>query len=94
VEALFKQVKLYNDINFLLVSDASGSVDIEKRSGIKPDKKLKRLILIAIDRIRSVRARKAMSFFIKGSRKWFIYKNWEQCKIYCGPRRKAYGNDN
>ncbi|MDK2800008.1 MAG: hypothetical protein PWQ70_1627 [Clostridiales bacterium] len=65
VEALFKQDKLHHDINFLLVSDASGSVDIEKRSVIKPDKKLKRLILIAIDQIRSVRARQVMSFFTR-----------------------------
>lgn len=64
VEALFKifESKTRDDYNFLVVSDASKNIVLEKRSAFRP-KRARRLVDIATDQIRSLRSRTLVDHF-------------------------------
>lgn len=74
IEALFKACKLRDGINYIIVSDASSTISIEKRNHIFAHKGLKRLINIAVDQVRSLRARQIMNFLINNPCKGLYLK--------------------
>lgn len=63
VEALFKPGRLREGCNFLVVSDASGTLGPERRYRVH--RQARRLLSIAMDQVRSLRSRMIFDHFLK-----------------------------
>lgn len=62
IESLLKGDEPRDGVNFIIVSDASGTLEVEKRVSFMVKNQLARLMNIAVDQVRSVRIRKFMDF--------------------------------
>lgn len=92
VEALFKSDKLHDDIDYLLVSDASGSINVKRRSKFLHHKNFERLIAIATDQIRSVRTRQILNYFTNNPHKGLYLKIGNTAEYILGKRKCVHPN--
>jgi len=86
-EALIKNGVFYKDIDYLLVSDAAGEIKTKERSKLLQHKNLERLISIAIDQIRSLRARQIVNYFIGNPHKGLYMKIGRTAEYILGNRK-------